>query len=168
MQSSSIYIALGSNLPYRDFSPRQLLDSTLKVFESFDISIVAISSFWNSPAWPDPNQPGYINAAVQVKTGFSPHDLLSTLHQIESMYGRVRGERWASRSLDIDLIDYEGRIVRDDPTLELPHPRATQRAFVLLPLQEISSQWRDPETGLQIEVLINNLDPMDVQAMSKL
>jgi len=168
MQSSGIYIALGSNLPYKDFSPRQLLDSTIKTIESFEVGIVAISSFWSSPAWPDPDQPAYLNAVVQVKADYSPHDLLGILHRIESLYGRIRGERWASRSLDIDLIDYKGRIVRDDPTLEIPHPRATRRAFVLLPLEEICPQWTDPETGLQIGELINNLDPLDVQAMSKL
>jgi len=84
------------------------------------------------------------------------------------MYGRVRGERWGSRSLDLDIIDYNGQIITDTPDLEIPHPRATQRTFVLLPLQEISPHWRDPVTGLQIDELINNLDPLDVQAMSKL
>jgi 2-amino-4-hydroxy-6-hydroxymethyldihydropteridine diphosphokinase len=82
---------------------------------------------------------------------------MELLHDTEDFFGRTRGAKNAPRTLDLDLIDYDGRIERGPP--ELPHPRMTDRAFVLVPLQEIAPNWRHPSTGKSIAELLLALAP---------
>ena len=83
-----------------------------------------------------PPQPDYLNAVVELHTALSPRQLLDALHAIENAHGRVRAERYGPRTLDLDLIWFEG-VTSDDPRLTLPHPRAHEREFVLRPLCDI-------------------------------
>lgn len=84
-----------------------------------------------------PSQPDYLNAVVVAETTLSAHELLESVNRIEESHGRVREERWGQRTLDIDIITY-GNVVAGDDHLTIPHPRAAQRAFVLLPWAHIS------------------------------
>lgn len=88
---------------------------------------------------PDPDAPAYLNAVALMTTRLAPQVLLGMLHAIEEEQGRVRLERWGDRTLDLDLIAY-GDVESDDPRLELPHPRAAERLFVLEP-------WLDVDPG---------------------
>ncbi|MBL3700673.1 2-amino-4-hydroxy-6-hydroxymethyldihydropteridine diphosphokinase [Leucobacter luti] len=83
-------------------------------------------------AGPDPDAPRYLNGVATAETTLSPHALLDELQRIEAAHGRVRDVRWGARTLDIDIILYGGRVVRDD-RLTVPHPRAHERDFVLSP-----------------------------------
>lgn len=83
-----------------------------------------------------PPQPEYLNAVVEVKTRLSPHDLLAACIDVERGMGRVRGERWGPRLIDIDVLTYDEEQV-DQPDLVVPHPRMHERAFVLVPLMEL-------------------------------
>ncbi|MGO1235060.1 MAG: 2-amino-4-hydroxy-6-hydroxymethyldihydropteridine diphosphokinase [Microbacterium gubbeenense] len=91
---------------------------------------------------PDPSAPGYLNAVALLTTRLAPSVLLDALNDIESRHGRVRAERWGSRTLDLDLIAY-GEVASDDPRLTLPHPRAHERDFVLGPWASV-----DPDARL--------------------
>ena len=84
----------------------------------------------------DYSAPAYLNAVVAVNTVLGPHDLLDVVNAIETQHGRVREERWGDRTLDIDIVDYDGRELHDE-RLTLPHPRAWERAFVLVPWHAI-------------------------------
>ena len=101
-----------------------------------------------------------MNAVAAVETTLQPVELLTLLHGIETNFGRLRSAPNASRSLDIDLLDYEGRVVTDGVTL--PHPRMTQRSFVLVPLAEIVPGWRHPVSGLGVAELLARLPDRDV------
>lgn len=79
-----------------------------------------------------PEQGEYLNAVALISTGLSPIGLLDVIHEVEAKHGRVRAERWGPRTLDIDIIDYQGMIAVSE-VLDLPHPRAAERAFVLAP-----------------------------------
>lgn len=83
-------------------------------------------------AGPDPDAPPYLNGVALAETTLSPHRLLDVLQAAEARHGRVRGARWGDRTLDIDLILYGGRVVKDE-RLTVPHPRAHERDFVLAP-----------------------------------
>jgi len=98
-------------------------------------------------------QPAYLNAAVVGDTALSPRQLLSVLLTIEQAYGRSRPGLTAPRTLDLDLILYEG-LVLDEPGLVVPHPRFRERRFVLEPLCEIAADWCDPVTGRTIDDLL--------------
>lgn len=95
-----------------------------------------------TPAGPDPDAPRYVNGVALAETGLAPHELLDLLQAVETRHGRVRGERWADRTLDIDLILYGGGVISDD-RLSVPHPRAHERDFVLAPWLEL-----DPDAVL--------------------
>lgn len=168
MPSSGIYIALGANLPRGEITPRETLSQALDALDAAGVRVQARSSDWHSPAWPDPADPPYVNAVARVETGLAARPLLDLLHRIETDFGRTRAVRWASRSLDLDLVDYNGRAASDVDGLEIPHPRATQRAFVLMPLQEIAADWCEPGSGRHIADLIARLNPADLDAMRKL
>ena len=89
--------------------------------------------------------------------------MLARLHELEATFGRRRGQRNAARTLDLDLLDYRGRISEPGERPELPHPRLAGRAFVLLPLAEVAPGWRHPVSGQRIEALIADL-PLDQRA----
>jgi len=101
-----------------------------------DTDVLAISPVYETAPVGGPAQPDYLNAVLVIETGLPPRDLLEAAHRIEADFGRVRAERFGPRTLDIDIISYAGQ-VSDDPELTLPHPRAHERAFVLVPWHEV-------------------------------
>lgn len=139
-------VALGSNLPHGDLAGPALIVAAIAALEGPGLVIEARSSLWTGPAWPPSEQPDFVNAVIALGPGGrSPQALLTLLFEVETRFGRNRpGEsRWAARTLDLDLIDFDGAVV-DEPGLILPHPRAHERAFVLAPLAEVAPDWRHP------------------------
>lgn len=90
--------------------------------------------------------------------------MLEVLLTIEQKFGRVRQERWGPRSLDLDLLLYDDLII-DTPTLQIPHPRMQERAFVLVPLAEIAPDWLEPISGYVIRELVKKVDCSDVHLL---
>ncbi len=125
---AKIYIALGANLPFQGQSPQATLTRALQYLPEKDVKPVAVSSFWSSPAWPDPHKPEYINAVAEIKTRLPADALLRALLDIETIFGRQRQKRWDSRTLDLDLIDYGGAVSVSE-ALVLPHRRLAERAL---------------------------------------
>jgi 2-amino-4-hydroxy-6-hydroxymethyldihydropteridine diphosphokinase len=142
----AVVIALGSNLEGPFGSTRDLLEAALARFADEGLRVTAQSAWWHSTAWPDPGEPAFVNGVVLVETDLDPHETLAALHRIERGFGRDRSRRNASRTLDLDLIAY-GRSVLEKSGLTLPHPRATERLFVMGPLAEIAPDWRLPMTA---------------------
>jgi len=147
-----ILIALGANLPSFAGPPAQTLAAALASLQNRNVKIRAVSSFYETPAWPDPSDPPFVNAVADVDTGLQPLALMGVLHEVETEFGRKRSTPNAPRSLDIDLIDYQGRMEPGPP--QLPHPRAVRRAFVLVPLRDLAPLWRDPASGQSVEELL--------------
>lgn len=127
------YLALGANLG----DPFATLQQALAVIgQSEDLHITAVSAFYRT-APVEAHGPDFCNAVIEVTTPLSPQTLLERCLTIERTFGRIRSTPNAPRTLDIDVIAIEG-IVSNTPALTLPHPRAHQRAFVLVPLCDIS------------------------------
>ena len=126
-------LALGSNLGDRETTIRE---AVADLDAADGIRVQELSPLVETPALKltgvDSTAPAYLNAVVLVDTVLGPHDLLDVVNAVEERHGRVREERWGDRTLDIDIIDYDGRRL-DDERLTLPHPRAWERAFVLAP-----------------------------------
>ncbi len=131
---SRAYIGLGSNL---DNPLAQLRHATAALANLAVTTLVATSGIYRSRALGPGEQPDYLNAVVALDTTLDPLALLRALQAIEQAQGRVRGERWGARTLDLDLLLYDD-VVLDSTELTLPHPRMAERDFVLYPLAEIS------------------------------
>lgn len=126
-------IALGSNQGGRE----ELLREAVRAIDALDdVRVVAASGIVETPALKlhgvDETAPRYLNAVVIAKVALEPEELLRQLHGIEASLGRVRDEVWGDRTIDLDLIDFGG-LMRHNDAITLPHPRAWQRAFVLVP-----------------------------------
>lgn len=128
------YIALGSNLGDR---AGHISAATKALGELPNSSIHACSPWYQSIAIGPGQQPDYINAVVAITTRLEPLPLLAKLHAIEAGRGRTRGLRWGPRSLDLDLLLYGSRVIQH-PELTVPHPRLTERNFVIYPLADIA------------------------------
>jgi 2-amino-4-hydroxy-6-hydroxymethyldihydropteridine diphosphokinase len=163
-------IALGSNLTSSHGSPIQTVESAVQALaQSPGLTLLAASSWYQTTAV-GPPQPDYINGCVLVQTDPpTPQRAEALLHQllaIEQQFGRRRTQRWGPRTLDLDLLLYDGAVVQT-PILTLPHPHLAERAFVLVPLAEILPDWIDPNSGLSILKLRNRLDCSGVMNLSE-
>ena len=144
--NDAVIVALGCNDKGVWSSCREALEAALARFRSEGIDVVARSSWWSSLAWPDPQDPPFLNGVVMVRTAHYPHELMAALGRIEDAFGRERSVRNAPRTLDLDLIAY-GRLSGDLDGLILPHPRAAERRFVMGPIVEIAPLWLHPTQG---------------------
>ncbi len=151
-----ILIALGANLPSQHGTPKQTLLKALETLRSRSVKVLAVSPVYLTAPVPISNQPWYHNAVALIKTHLLPQDLLKLLQEIEIDFGRIRTVRNAPRVLDLDILDYQGKQIFEQG-LELPHPRMTDRAFVLYPLRDIVPDWRHPVSREAVSSLIQNL-----------
>jgi 2-amino-4-hydroxy-6-hydroxymethyldihydropteridine diphosphokinase len=156
-------IALGSNLSSEIGDSQKIVQAAIAQLATHPaIEVVRVSRWYRTKAITLPNsapQPDYINGCAVLKTALNPFQLLQALFFTEQFFGRERRERWGARTLDLDLLMY-GDLQIDTPELVLPHPRMSDRAFVLLPLAEIAADWIHPVSGLAITTLAKN--PLDL------
>lgn len=101
------------------------------------VGVVAVSPVYESDPLGGPEQGPYLNIVVELEISGSPHHLLGVCHHLESAAGRVRGERWGPRTLDVDIVWIDG-VVIDESDLQIPHPRMRSRRFVMAPLRDIA------------------------------
>ena len=127
------FLGLGSNLGDRLTNLQGAVD-LLQVEPG--LRVLTSSRVWETAPVGGPPQPDYLNAVIRVETDLSARDLLDVAHRVEERLGRVRKERWGARSIDIDLLLFDEETI-DEADLVVPHPRLSQRAFVLLPLLEL-------------------------------
>lgn len=154
-----ILIALGGNLASIAGPPADTLKRALARLEALGVKILSVSSFYETPAWPDAGDPPFVNAVAAVKTALQPVELLDLLHGVETEFGRMRSAPNAPRTLDIDVLDHDGRVMEDG--IALPHPRLAARSFVLVPLAEVAPNWRHPVSGQGIAELLAALPDPD-------
>ena len=130
-----IIVGIGSNLPSASGDSRQTVKDACTRLNAAPLRLVARSRLWRTKPVPESDQPWFINAVACIETSLTPALLLAYLHDLEREFGRERHELNAARSLDLDIVDYDGMVSVAAPIL--PHPRMIQRAFVLKPLAEI-------------------------------
>ncbi|AFY55987.1 2-amino-4-hydroxy-6-hydroxymethyldihydropteridine pyrophosphokinase [Rivularia sp. PCC 7116] len=150
-------IALGSNIG----DSLTILEAAVKTLHKIPGITGSMKSSWYQTKAIGPPQPDYLNGCISLRADIEPFKLLEILLQIENQFGRERKQRWGARTLDLDLLLYDDLILHT-PTLQIPHPRMTQRAFVLVPLAEIVPHWIEPISGRTIKELLDDVDCSDV------
>lgn len=143
------YIGLGANIGEREETLRRAV-ALLATADRVDV--IRVSELRETDPVGVLDQPRFLNGAVALETTLEPHELLETLLRIERELGRVRGERWGPRAIDLDLLLYGDDVV-DEPGLRVPHPRLPERRFVLEPLAELDPALDVPGLGPVSELL---------------
>ena len=147
------YVGLGSNL---DGPERRVREATSALAALPDTRLRRLSSLYRSRAIGPPGQPDYVNAVAELETALEPHELLDGMQSIEQAHGRNRSaERWGPRTLDLDLLLFDEREIRDE-RLIVPHPEIARRNFVLCPLLEVAPAISIPGLG-SARVLLQKL-----------
>jgi 2-amino-4-hydroxy-6-hydroxymethyldihydropteridine diphosphokinase len=148
------YLGLGANLGDPAW---QLREALKRLNEAEEVEVSRVSTFYRNPPLGPENQPWYVNAVARVRTRLGPEELLHLLQQIETAMGRVRGERWGPRCIDLDLLLYNGEVIFS-PKLVVPHPEMQHRVFVLAPLAEIAPRAWHPVLNKSAAELLAELD----------
>ena len=152
-----IFLGIGSNLP-SDYGDRFFnINLAMAYLDSYKIKIIKTSSFYETPSYPNQKNPKFLNVCLEIKTQIKPEALLKKFKSIEKKLERIKGTKNQPRTCDIDIIDYENRIINTNDII-IPHPRAHLRNFVLYPLNEISPKWTHPITNKKIDFLIKKLN----------
>ena len=155
MTLHSCALALGSNIGDKEAN---LNDAIAAIGDITETRVTRVSQYYQTAPWGDLDQDWFLNACAKVETELPPLPLLSALKDIESSLGRTKTRRWGPRVIDIDILTYDTVAMAED-TLTIPHPRMTERAFVLVPLAEI---WPDLRVnGQSIETLLAQLSRED-------
>lgn len=118
--------------------PRRAMAEALAAMDGHErIALWAVSPLYRTEPWGKPDQPDFLNAVACVTTSLDPRDLLAFCLSVERQSGRVRGERWGPRTLDIDILVFGDEKI-DKPGLTVPHPNMTERGFVMVPLADLA------------------------------
>jgi 2-amino-4-hydroxy-6-hydroxymethyldihydropteridine diphosphokinase len=137
------FLGIGSNVGDR----AQYLKSAVRLLRNIPQSTVAkVSSIYETEPWGNPDQEAYLNQTVELQTGLEPDQLLESCQAIEFHLGREHKEKWGARTMDIDILLYDSREVHQTD-LQIPHPRLSERRFMLVPLAEIAPELSVPRTG---------------------
>lgn len=148
-------IAVGSNLGERVAQLSRAVDA---ISHLAGTQLMARSAWRETPPVGGPARQGaFLNGCVRVATQLEPSPLLAELQRIETALGRVRGKRWGSRTIDLDLLLYD-QVELNAPDLTIPHPRMSFRRFVLEPAAEIAPWMLHPESGWTVAGLLRQLD----------
>lgn len=148
------YLSLGSNLGDR----KAMLDAGIdRLKEDPEIRVMKVSEYINTPAWGYTDQPDFLNAAVEIQTTLSPQMLLKACRDAEQSQNRTRQIHWGPRTLDVDILLYDDEVIAT-PDLVIPHPRMTERAFVLQPMTMIAPGACHPVLHLNMEQLLERLN----------
>lgn len=150
---ASVFLGLGSNIGDRQQQLKRAITEIKK-----HARLIKQSSIYETDPWGNELQDKFLNQCLEIQTSLSPNHLLSTLKSIEKTLGRVEREKWGPREIDIDILFYDDLIINSD-TLEVPHPHLHERAFVLVPLNEIAPDLIHPSLKQPVRKIVHKVKP---------
>ena len=160
--AKNVFLGIGSNIGNR----KKNIEKAKYYLSRHNLYFISISSYYETPSWPNPKNPKFLNIVLKIKTNLTPVKLLHICKKIEVFLGRKKREINAPRECDIDIIDYNRQ--NTNSKIILPHPRMNERNFVLLPLYELDKAWTHPISGQPIKKLILSLSNRDIRSIKQI
>ena len=165
-----IILGIGSNLNSSFGNRFKNINIALDYLASYKIKILKKSSYYETPSYPNKNDPKFINIVVEISSILPPVDLASVLIFVEEKLERKRIFKNEPRTCDIDIIDYNSQIIDfkyNNLEFIVPHVNLVYRNFVLIPLKEILPKWKHPKTKEPIDKIIDKLSDIDKKSILK-
>ncbi|WP_432663498.1 2-amino-4-hydroxy-6-hydroxymethyldihydropteridine diphosphokinase [Wukongibacter baidiensis] len=154
---SKAYLGLGSNIG----DTKENIDSAIDILKSHEkIEVTKVSSYYETEPVGYEDQDWFLNVVLEIDTTLKPYELLELCNLIEEKLKRKRIVRWGPRTIDVDILLYEG-FESEDEKLTIPHPRMTERAFVMIPLNEITSEIKINDKS--ISEILKSLDGEEIR-----
>ena len=167
MQKQKIIISIGGNIKSEDGThPIKVAVKAIDYFRDYSIKVTEKSSWYETEPIPKSNQPNFFNCIVFANTFLNELDVLKSLHKIEHRLGRRRTLVNEARVIDLDLIDYSNKILKNKEII-IPHPRAHQRRFVMEPLAELDKNWVHPILKTNINNILKKLDNQNIKIFNE-
>ena len=166
-----VILGLGSNLSSTLGDRFRNIDTAISYLNNYKVKTIKRSSFYETPSYPNNQNPKFINSVIQAETDLTPEDLASIIIFVEELLERKRSKKNDPRTCDIDIIDYKSKVLNfkyNNLDFSVPHKELNHRSFVLYPLQEILPKWKHPETGDTIEDLVNRLSDNQKKSILKI
>tara|TARA_B100000902_G_scaffold370578_1_gene395812 strand:- start:418 stop:894 length:477 start_codon:yes stop_codon:yes gene_type:complete len=157
-----IYIGIGSNLGNRKLN----IEKAKFLLIKNNIRFIKVSKYYETPSWPDPNKPKFLNIVLKISCNSNPINLLKICKLIEIELGRKKNKKNSPRTCDIDIIDFNGMI--SNKLINLPHKLMHKRNFVLFPLFEIEKQWLHPIYNKDLKKLIFSLSNKEIRSIKQI
>ena len=161
-QVKKIFLGIGSNLGNRLCN----IEKAKSILLENNINLISSSGYYETPSWPEPNNPRFINIVLKITCDHKPFELLNLCKNIEKTLGRKKAPKNSPRICDIDIIDFNRLVLNGK--LNLPHSRMHERNFVLFPLFEVERGWIHPVKKINIKKLIFSLPGKDIRSINKI
>ena len=161
-QAKNVFLGIGSNLGNRIIN----IEKAKSLLLENEINFISVSNYYETPSWPDPKKPKFINIVLKASCKQKPQEMINLCKLIEVKLGRRKSPKNSPRICDIDIIDFDGLVLKDE--LSLPHARMHERNFVLLPLFEIEKEWVHPIKNVNIKKLIFSLPNKDIRSIKQI
>ena len=161
-QVKTIYLGIGSNLGNKVAN----IEKAKSLLIENKIIFISSSGYYETPSWPDAKKPKFLNIVIKIKSKLNHFELFALCKSIEVKLGRKKALKNSPRECDIDIIDFNGLVVKDQ--LIIPHKMMHRRNFVLIPLFEIEKEWFHPIKKVNIKQLILSLTNDDIRSIKQI
>ena len=163
-QVKIVFLGIGSNLGLRKTN----IEKAKFLLAGYNLDFLSVSSYYETPSWPDPKKPMFLNIIIKLKCNYNPKELLKICKSIEIQLGRKKGKKNNPRTCDLDILDFDRLVSKKNSKINLPHKMMHKRNFVLFPLFEIQKNWTHPDKQIDVKTLISLLPDRDIRSIKKI
>jgi len=163
-QAKIVFLGIGSNLGLRKIN----IEKAKFLLTEYNLDFLSVSSYYETPSWPDPTKPKFLNIILKLKCNYNPRELLKICKFIEIQLGRKKAKKNAPRKCDLDIIDFNKLVYKKKDKINLPHKMMHKRNFVLFPLFEIQKNWTHPDKKIDVKTLISLLPDRDIRSIKQI
>ena len=163
-QAKIVFLGIGSNLGLRKIN----IEKAKFLLSEYNLDFLSVSRYYETPSWPDPTKPKFLNIIIKLKCYYNPQELLRICKSIETQLGRKKAKKNAPRTCDLDIIDFDKLVSKKNSKINLPHKMMHKRNFVLFPLFEIQKNWIHPDKQIDVKTLISLLPDRDIRSIKQI